>query len=248
MRQYIILILILLSANSFSQNLQYVSDRITYAYGDLNEFITDYSDLDSLPLDIKILSTKILKNQTGDFASKMIFSWGNSIDLENYFKAYPDRLNFKNTIIPSYSLHYSFIDSSLGVSRYEVLMWLDKYGQITSLNFPHCYDFQAYDFLPLDNAKMISDSLILFEDFLYDDFSYLLKYDTLRNDLIWDIYYIRRDSLPNGDEYSDYLSFEISTRYHKLIKKELDTARVVFPIFDIDYDLEFEEIKLIDDK
>ena len=74
MRQILIAILILFSIDSFAQKLQYDSDNITYLASDLDDYVQEINQLDSFPKSISKRLDFLIKNQTGDFSNKMVFT------------------------------------------------------------------------------------------------------------------------------------------------------------------------------
>jgi len=187
MRQILIAILILFSIDSFAQKLQYDSDNIIYLASDMDDYVQEINQLDSFPKSISERLDFLIKNQTGDFSNKMVFTKGFKLNLADYFNNYPERLNKNNSLIPHYISHYVFSDSVVGIHRYELRIGLDNLGQIVFFDFPHSYDFESYRLMSLDNAVRFSDSLTLIEKYTYDNFGYYLHYDTLRNDLNWEV-------------------------------------------------------------
>jgi hypothetical protein len=167
----------------------------------------------------------------------MVFIKGFKLNLADYFNSYPERLNKNNSLIPHYIFHYVFSDSVVGIRRYELRIGLDNLGQIVFLDFPHIYGFESYGLMPLDNAIRFSDSLTLIEKYTYDNFGYYLQYDTLKNDLKWEIYYSKSDTIDNSYTISNFLNYEFSTREHELLKMDYDTSNLKLRI----EELEFEE-------
>jgi hypothetical protein len=228
---------ILFSIDSFAQKLQYDADRIAYLASGIDDYVNEINQLDSFPKVINERLHFLIKNQTGDFYDKMTFLKGFEVNLTAYFNNYPERLNKNNSLIPHYIFHYVYSDSVVGIRRYELRIGLDNLGQIVFFDFPHNYGFESYRLMPLDNAVQLADSITMVEKYAYDNFGYYLQYDTLRNDLKWEIYYSKTDTLDNSYTISNFLNYEFSTKSHHLLKMDYDTSDLRLPIVEIEEEI-----------
>lgn len=216
-----------------AQVLQYESDKLYYSTSDMDKYIVDYKKFEDFPIHIQKIVTDLLKNQLGSNFNKLTFEYGYGLQLEDYFNDFPKNINKYNTIVPHYIFHFNWSDPTVGISKYTFRLGIDNIGQIIYLDFPHSYNFKSYDFMTLDGAVKIADSITIIEQYHFDHNGYYLSYDNLRNDLIWNIYYSHTDTIENKYYKNDHLNFDISTRSHKLLRFYYDTSNLILPIQEI---------------
>ena len=106
-RKIFTVIITLHSILIYSQNSLYNSGDIIFGSSELDSFTTRYQNFNDLPPSINDLITKVLKSELGENYYKIDYQCGFKFDLGDYFKNYPDNLNNRNKIVPTYELFYS---------------------------------------------------------------------------------------------------------------------------------------------
>lgn len=194
----------------YSQVHQYETPNLFYLDTEIFNYTTEFHELEDLPKSFQIKIHDQLSNQLGTNYHQIKFLKGYQIDLFKYFKDYPNNLNQFESIQPKFIFHYIYSDTSLGIKKYEFRMGCDQFAQFIYLNFPHGYNYKAYDILCVDRALDIADSTIKKEKIEYSSQDYSIDYNPINNELVWNIIY--DNDKQNADEnYSTIIKISAST-------------------------------------
>lgn len=128
------ILLMLYSSRLFSQEKMVIeesSSGSTYYEG----FAKNVKSLDELPSKITVNLKGTLGNVFGDLTDSITFEKGQIVDLKRYFAKQNESYK-RQWLVPKYDLNFVLGDTSLGLTKYNIHIRLDEYGQLIEINWP----------------------------------------------------------------------------------------------------------------
>ena len=98
-----------------------------------------------MPADILVKIDSLFSKRLGIFTNKAKFSYGQIVDLDQYFKSNKD-ISGMQWVVPKYDLFFILTDTTIGIKNYYLQVRLDQYGQILRMNWPMQYYTSAKKF------------------------------------------------------------------------------------------------------
>ncbi len=225
--------------------------KLMYDEGDYSFYSligNDYWDIvnlrDEYPERINDIVDTILAKWMGVDVVNLKFSTGIIGRLDEYYKENPDAIFEKSRVIPSYVYVFNWSDTTLGIGKYNLIIRLDNYGHLIDMNFPQIIYLSDKNFLSLDRAKELGDSLANISIPNYKDFYVNFEYDDCENDLFWTLFYSDSNDKAGGETY--FYSFSLITGQQSYIKSgiEISDGQEIMLIKEVEF--EPEEIRLED--
>ena len=224
----LLIISIIIPFFSIAQIQQYDIGDISYITPLPKTYHTRINSKKNIPISIDKLITSQILSQTGIDSSKLKFKFCDIFEVKKYLTDYPDSVNKHLLPIPKYFAIFDWTDTTIGVTKHNIILSMDSFGQIIYLNFPHKHNNQRYNLLSLDSAKFKADSIININDIKYadNDIEINMFYNIGENDLFWTFTYIQ--DIFEKDTYIESitrtLSFSMIT--HKLYRN--NTQRMFY--------------------
>jgi len=186
------------------------------------KYVTEYNLRTKIPANLYNIAKKILDIKTGKHSESMEIINCTLVNLEQYYKDYPDSV-YKN-FIPAKCYEINWSDKSIGVDNYTFALMLDSYNQAVYMGFPNLFQLDEFDFLSLDSAKNMADRIILKDSAKYGAPEITLYSNFCENDLIWSFRYPAKttttENKSTGSEWPVTRIIEYSLRWHKKFKED----------------------------
>lgn len=223
----LIIICFLLPFCGISQILQFDIGESYYISCLPEKYCERFNSKDELPESVNKIISNVFTSQTDLDISKLKFNFCEIYDVDKYLTDYPDSINKYSLPIPKYIAVYSWSDTTIGVKKYNIELFMDNFGQIIYFNFPHQYKNRGYNFMSLDSAKYKADSIINLDTTIYKDYyvQIQLLYNINENDLFWFIDYYTDYEEKGKIENSVIRTFVFSMINHQLYR---DYSRKTF--------------------
>ena len=133
MKYLLIVLLFVISSSLFSQRLQYKSTSLAYSSSEVNNYMENIDEYDSLSIHVREKLDSILINQTGDFSKNFNFYYGISIERKKLLIDYP---KYRQYDIPDFIFHFHYCDTTVGISKHELRLAMREQGELILLDFP----------------------------------------------------------------------------------------------------------------
>jgi hypothetical protein len=182
----------------------------------------DFNAVEQLPDSIQSIIRSTLTDCLGDFAKKFEFVWGQSVDLDEFFRLNPNR-GTRKWVVPAYELVYTWTDSSLGISRFVLQIHFDKYGQLLEMNFPHLHDQARRKICSLLSAVHIAANYVKRNGYGAANYEIDLKYDQSLDSLVWEVSFVQK----LHSQATDYRTVFVDAVNRTVIRSS-NTSVVVF--------------------
>jgi len=164
----------------------------------------DITSMDSIPPRIQHNINGYLKRIMGTMSEKVKFSYGQIVDIKEYFRSDSSTFNYE-WVIPRYDLRFELRDLSVGIKCFELKIDLDEYGQIITSNWPKRHYSDKTKFL--SRAKIESCALTLAKAKGYNTKEYLVDFDY--NESFDRLCWIFKFPISADEEHGEYNVIEI---------------------------------------
>ena len=198
MRNFYFILFLLLSqiVRSHGQGKMIVNNEDWTAYT-YQKFSYNVSSINKLPNNIQQVVKFLLNDIFWDLKDSLHFVSAQVIDIKSHLKSNIQYFG-KLSVIPKYELNFYLKDLSIGIHRYNVVLYLDDYGQILELNWPREYGGSKQSFLDRGLISKFILSEATRRGYALDNYLVNFDYDPQYSRLCWTFSFLSRSIVGGG--------------------------------------------------